>query len=271
LSRTLRVGILQFGSYPSKRANLEKIFLLIKKVEADIVVLPEYSMFTLSGRTPEEVYRESEDLEGPFVSEFKRFAKEFSTYVLVTFFEKARYPRVYNTVVVLSPREEVVAVYRKLHLFDSLGYRESEYVTPGNTPSKVFEVRSCRAAIAVCFDLRFPEVFRHYALQGAEVVFVPSAWYSGPFKEETLEFLARSRASENVYYVVVSNQFGPTFTGKSMVVDPLGVVLLNLGIGEKYVEYEVDVDYVYEARRVLPLLSLRREDVYSLRLNFDYS
>ncbi|MEM2006045.1 MAG: carbon-nitrogen hydrolase family protein [Sulfolobales archaeon] len=268
MSRALRVGILQFGSSPSKRANLEKVFLLIKKVEADIVVLPEYSMLALSGRTPEEVYGESENLEGPYISEFKRFAKEFSTHVLVTFFEKAEYPRVYNTAVVLSPREEVIAVYRKLHLFDSLGYRESEYVTPGNAPSRVFEVRSCRAAVAVCFDLRFPEVFRYYALLGAEVVFVPSAWYSGPLKEETLEFLSRSRASENVYYVVVANQFGPTFTGRSMVVDPLGVVLLDLGIGEKYAEYEIDVDYVHEARRILPLLSLRREDVYSLKFNF---
>lgn len=264
MGRSLRVGVLQFGSTPNKRANLEKVFLLAKKVEADIVVLPEYSMLAPTGRTPEEVYGESEDLGGLFVSEFKRFAREFSTHVLVTLFERAVYPKVYNTAAVISPREEVVPVYRKLHLFDALGYRESDYVLPGDAPSEVFEIGGSRAAAAICFDLRFPELFRYYALQGAELVFVPSAWYSGPLKEETLEFLARSRASENAYYVVVSNQFGPGFTGRSMVVDPLGTVALNLGVGEKYVEYEVDVDYVHEVRRSLPLLSLRREDVYSL-------
>ncbi len=238
---------------------------MMKRVEADVVVLPEYSMFSVVDQSPSEVYEGSEELDDPWVTKFKRFAKENSSYVLVTLFERASYPKVYNSAALVSPGEEVVTVYRKIHLFDALGIKESDYVIPGTSPSEVVEIARVRTAIAICFDLRFPELFRYYALRGAEVVLVPSAWYSGPLKEETLGFLSRARASENVYYLVIANQYGPRFTGRSMVVDPLGVVVLDLGIGEKYQEYEIDVDYVHEARKALPLLSLRREDVYSLR------
>jgi len=264
LGRVLRVGILQFGSTGDKLKNVEKILTLARKVEADIVVLPEYSMLDIAGRNPVEVYEASEAVDGPFVSGFERFARENSTHVLVSLLERATYPKVYNTAVVVSPREEVLAVYRKLHLFDALGARESDYMVPGERPSSIFEVGGSKLAVAICFDLRFPELFRYYGLQGAEVVLVPSAWYGGPMKEETLRFLARARASENTYYVVVADQYSSRFTGRSMVVDPFGTVLLDLGLGERYVEFDIDVDYVYQARKSLPLLELRRSDVYSL-------
>lgn len=266
MSRSLRVGILQFGSSREKARNLEKVFSLLRKVEADVVVLPEYSMFPMEGRAPSEVYEDSEGLDGPWVAEFGRFARENSTYVLVTLLERASYPKVYNTAALVSPEGRVATAYRKIHLFDALGARESDYVVPGSSPSEVVEIRGVRVAIAICFDLRFPELFRYYALRGAEVVLVPSAWYSGPLKEEALEVLSRARASENVYYLVVADQYGPRFVGRSMVVDPLGVVALDLGVGEKYYEYEIDAGYVHEVRRSLPLLDLRREDVYTLRL-----
>ncbi len=257
--------MLQFGSSGDKVRNLERMLSLMKKVEADLVVLPEYSMFPIEDQSPGEVYEGSEGLDGPWVAEFKRFARENSSHVLVTLLERASYPRVYNAAALVSPEEEVVSVYRKVHLFDALGFRESDYVVPGASPSDIVEVAGVRVAVAICFDLRFPELFRHYALRGAEVVLVPSAWYSGPLKEETLAFLSRARASENVYYLVVADQYGPRFVGRSMVVDPLGTVVLDLGVGEKYLEYEIDVDRVYEARRTLPLLSLRREDLYARR------
>lgn len=267
MGRSLKIGVLQFSSSTNKIANLEKVFSLTKKVEADVVVLPEYSMFTIGDQSPEEVYSNSEDLSGPLISKFKRFARDVSAHVIATLFERATYPKVYNTAVVLSPKEDIMVAYRKLHLFDALGYRESDYVVPGDSPSEIFDIKGSKAAIAVCFDIRFPELFRYYAILGAEVVFVPSAWYSGPLKEEILEVLSRSRAIENTYYVVIANQTGSRFTGGSMIVDPLGVVVLNLGLGEKYVEYEIYTDYVHEVRRSMPVLNLRREDIYSLKLS----
>lgn len=264
MRRVLGVGILQFESSKDKLKNIERMLTLIKRVEADIVVLPEYSMLNIAGLSPAEVYGASETIDGPYISEFRKFARENSTYVLVTLLERATYPKVYNTAVVISPNENIVAIYRKIHLFDVLGARESDYMIPGNRPSSIFEVRGSKLSIAICFDLRFPELFRYYGLQGAEVVLVPSAWYSGPMKEEVIRFLTRARASENTYYVVVANQYSARFTGRSMVVDPLGTVLLDLGLGEKYVEFNIDVDYVYQVRKSLPLLELRRGDVYTL-------
>lgn len=230
------------------------------------MVLPEYSMFVPDGLSPEEVYALSEGLDGPFLQELSRFAEEFSTYVLAPILERSeKPPKVYNTSVLLSPSGAVVATYRKLHLMDALGVRESTYVVPGDRPSPVVEVAGARVAIAVCFDLRFPELFRLYALAGAELVAVPAAWYRGPLKEEVLHALARARAIENTVYVAVANQYSDRFTGRSAAVDPLGVVAVDLGIGERYAEVSLDLNYLEEVRRQLPLLSLRREDVYELK------
>jgi len=223
-------------------------------------------MFVPDGLSPEEVYALSEGLDGPFLQELSRFAEEFSTYVLAPILERSeKPPKVYNTSVLLSPSGAVVTTYRKLHLMDALGVRESTYVVPGDRPSPVVEVAGARVAIAVCFDLRFPELFRLYALAGAELVAVPAAWYRGPLKEEVLHALARARAIENTVYVAVANQYSDRFTGRSAAVDPLGVVAVDLGIGERYAEVSLDLNYLEEVRRQLPLLSLRREDVYELK------
>ena len=127
------------------------------------------------------------------------------------------------------------------------------------------EVAGARVAVAVCFDLRFPELFRLYALAGAEVVAVPAAWYRGPLKEEMLHVLAKARAVENTVYVAVANQYSDRFTGRSVAADPMGVALVDLGVGERYAEVPLDLDYLEEVRRQIPLLGLRREDVYELR------
>jgi predicted amidohydrolase len=250
----------------NKLGNVERVRRLTRRVEADLVILPEYSMFPPDGLSPEEVYALSEGLDGPFVEEFTRFAEEYSTYVLVPILERSGAPpRVYNTSVLISPRGTAVATYRKLHLMDALGVRESSYVVPGDRPSPVVEVAGARVAVAVCFDLRFPELFRLYALAGAEVIAVPAAWYRGPLKEEVLHTLARARSIENTVYVAVANQFSDRFTGRSAAVDPMGVVLADLGVGERYAEVVLDLDYLGEVRRQLPLLDLRRVDVYELR------
>lgn len=258
--------MVQFASGLNKLGNVERVRRLVKRVEADLVILPEYSMFVPDGLSPEEVYALSESLSGPFVQELSRLAEEFSSYVLAPVLERSETPpKVYNTSTLISPRGAVVATYRKLHLMDALGVRESTYVVPGDGPSPIVEVAGARVAVAVCFDLRFPELFRLYALAGAEVVAVPAAWYRGPLKEEALHVLARARAIENTVYVAVANQYSDRFTGRSTAVDPLGVPLVDLGVGERYAEVVLDLDYLEEVRRQLPLLSLRREDVYELR------
>ncbi len=266
MKRLLRLGIVQLESSKNKYKNFERAINIIEqygKVEADIMVFPEYFMYKLEDVSPEELYMISEDLGGDFVKRYIEIAKEYSSIVIGTLFERTEAkPKVYNTVVMITPDEKIKIVYRKTHLFNAYGYRESDYMLPGTSLSSIEYVKNVKIAFTVCFDIRFPEIYRIYALKGAEVVISPSAWYRGPLKEETLRFLAQSRAHENTMYVVIANQTGKTFTGRSMIVDPMGTVLLDLGIRETYSEYTIDVDYIYEVRETLPVLRLRRPTLY---------
>lgn len=264
MGSVLRVGIAQVASHGGKPVTLSFIRRLLQssKVEANIIVFPEYIMADPTGVDRWRIYSVSEELDGRWVGFFAELAREYGAHVLTTLFERGEGDRAFNTSVIVSPKGEVKAVYRKVHLFDALGYRESKVLAPGSSASPVFAIGSARAAMAVCFDLRFPELFRRYALEGAELVLVPSAWYRGPYKEEMLRFLAQARAHENTYYVVVASNPGERFVARSMLVDPLGLVRADAGLGEKYVEVEVDLDYVREVREHLPVLRLRRPEVY---------
>jgi len=262
VGREVRLGILQFGSTRDKGKNVEKLRSLTSRCEADLIIMPEYAMAPITGLSPRELREVAEPVDGSFIQGIEGIAKECSSYIVVGMLELAD-AGVYNTAVLISPKGGVIARYRKVHLFDAYGYRESEYFLAGNSPSPVVDIGKAKVAMAICFDIRFPELFRGYALSGAEIVAVPMGWYRGPLKEETLLFLARARAHENTLYLGVSSQYSPEFVGRSMVVDPLGVVIADLGIGEKYLEVSIDIDLVYRARKILPVLKLRRADVYS--------
>lgn len=263
VTRELRIGILQFGSSVSKDENIGKLSKLLKKVSADIVVLPEYAAFNIARLRPEEAYAMADGLEGDFIKFFSRLAREYSAYFVTTTFEKSpQPPKVYNTAVMINPRGDVVAIYRKTHLFDAYGYRESDYIMHGDSPSPVVDIGKAKVAMAICFDIRFPELFRIYSTRGAELVVISSAWFKGPLKEETLSFLARARAHENTVYIGLSAQYGEDYTGRSALIDPWGTQVLDLGVGEKYVEAEVDIDFVNEVRQRLPVLQLRRPALY---------
>ncbi len=266
MTRTITIGLVQLEAVNNKYENIEKVKKLMKSsrnIEADIIVLPEYLMTPIEGLEPHDLYEIAEDINDAFINKLAAIAKEYSTNIIATFFEKTnKPPRVYNTVVLIRSNGEAEIVYRKTHLFDAYGYKESNYMMPGPKPSKVIDVNKVRIAFSVCFDIRFPELYRVYSLNGAEIIVSPSAWYKGPLKEETLRFLAQARAHENTVYMVIANQTGKYFTGRSMIIDPLGTVLIDLGINETYKEYTIDVDYIYEVRRKLPVLKLRRPELY---------
>ncbi len=256
----MRLGIAQVGSTADKYGNVMRLASLIRG-EPDLVVAPEYLMTPISGLPPAKVYEAAETIEGRYVDKLARVASEYSTWMVGHMFERASYPKVYNTALLIDPGGNVKAAYRKMHLFDAFGYRESDYMEPGDTPSPIVRIGDVNVAIAICFELRFPELFRLYALRGADLIVVPTAWYRGPLKEEMLSLMARARAHENTVFVAVADQYGPEFVGRSMLVDPLGVVMADLGIGERYVELRVDPSAVAEARKSLPLLDLVRSDI----------
>jgi len=177
----------------------------------------------------------------------------------------------HNSHLLLNNQGDIVSNYHKLHLFDvslSAGqvYAESNSVQAGSAPPTVVESPIGKVGVSICYDLRFPELYRSLSSQGAEVLLVPAA-----FLERTgaahWEALLRARAIENQCYVVAAAMEGRhsetrTSYGHSAVVDPWGTVVAMAGEGEKVLYAEVDLDYLREVRRQLPCLQHRRRDLF---------
>jgi predicted amidohydrolase len=130
-------------------------------------------------------------------------------------------------------------------------------VKPDKTPAGI-------AGLLICYDLRFPELSRLLTIKGADVLIAPSAWVAGEMKEEHWQTMIKARAIENGTYIVAPDQVGNIYCGKSMVVDPFGVVLLDMGKREGVEIVDIDKTRIQQVRRSLPLLKNRRTDIYTL-------
>jgi deaminated glutathione amidase len=163
--------------------------------------------------------------------------------------------RPFNTLVVRGGAE---AAYRKIHLYDSFGYRESDRLTAGAPEPVLVDVAGFRVGLMTCYDLRFPELARRLVDEGADAIVVPAAWVAGPRKVEHWRTLARARAIENTVFVLAAAQPGPRYTGHSMVVDPLGDLLAEAGEGPEVLVAELDHESLAAARKTNPSLANRR-------------
>ncbi|MEB3774372.1 MAG: carbon-nitrogen hydrolase family protein [Desulfurococcales archaeon] len=258
-----RIGILQAPASSGKEQARKAVVEVLTKsrVEADIIVMPEYLMMDPTGLGPKELASIAEPLDGPWVRWIEGLSREYGACIVASMFERGD-GKPYNTVIVARDGELVYS-YRKTHLFDALGYKESTVFNRGEEPPGTVDC-GMKIGTIVCFEIRFPELTRRLVLEGAEVIVVPAAWYRGDGKEEALRFLAQARAHENTVYVTVSALYGDRFTGRSMLINPMGIVVQDLGHGVRYVEADVDRGEISEARHRLPLLRLRRRELYTI-------
>ena len=164
----------------------------------------------------------------------------------------------------ISPAGKVSATYRKLHLYNALGFKESAKLVPGKSIVRPARTRACSVGLLICYDLRFPELSRILTVKGADVLVAPSAWVAGEMKEEHWQTMVKARAIENGSYVVAPAQVGNIYCGRSMAVDPFGVVLVDMGQQEGVEAVDIDRSRVQKIRKSLPLLKNRRTDVYRL-------
>jgi predicted amidohydrolase len=221
----------------------------------DLVVFPE-AFARDFGEAGSDVSAFAEEIEGPFASAVGLVAAERRTTVVAGMFEKSDDPRrPFNTLVV---RGRSRADYRKIHLYDSFGHRESDRLSAGAVEPQLVDVAGLTVGLITCYDLRFPELARLLVAEGAQVLVVPAAWVAGPRKVDHWRTLVRARAVENTVYVVAAGQPGPRYTGHSMVVDPLGDVLAEAGEGPETLRATVDAEVVARARRTNPSLANRR-------------
>ena len=222
---------------------------------ADLVVLPE-AFARDFGEAGSDVSPYAEAPNGSFGTALGEVANEAATTVVAGMFETSADPtRPHNTLLV---RGAVRSAYRKIHLYDSFGYRESDALSPGDLEPVVVPLGGFQLGLMTCYDLRFPELARALVDLGADVLVVPSAWVAGPRKVDHWRTLVRARAIENTVYVVAAAQPGPRYAGHSMVVDPLGDVLAEAGDGEETLEATLSRERVDEAQRTNPSLANRR-------------
>jgi predicted amidohydrolase len=257
---TLLLACHQLSLSSVKAENLSQITSTINGSLAYLDIFPEYAMgVPVNGLTRKFVAKNAEPLDGNFVSEILGATRQRKSAAVFTAFLKEN-QALYNAAI-LAEHGKIRAVYKKIHLFDAYGYKESELFAPGRQLA-VLEVKDFKIGLAVCFDLRFPEMFRSMAYKGADLFVVPSAWYKGNHKLEQWRILVRARAHENTAYLVAVDQIGPFFVGHTMVASPLGYAIKEAAEEQTSFTVELDRKDIIEARRSVPVLSLSKPELY---------
>jgi predicted amidohydrolase len=198
----------------------------------------------------------AEPVTGDFVRKAAAKSAENKVSVLLPIHEAGDGGSLFNTVVIID-RGKVLGGYRKIHMFDAFGFRESDLFQSGSE-AVLFNISGFPLGVVTCYDLRFPELMKSEVMAGARAVIVPAAWFRGPMKEEQWQTLLMARAHENTSYVVGVGNANENFVGRSIVVDPFGVKVLDLGAGNRIGRYEIDDSQIIEARERIPVLKQSR-------------
>lgn len=249
--------------------TLERFMLKAKEAGAELLVLPEMAYFQGKRRESEQVCQQYAEQ----VQRFRSLAKQYQLALIPgTLREPTDHPqRWYNTLLFIDAEGNLLSQYRKLFLYQASlpdrNYDETQYSVPGKE-IVTLAWRGVTLGFAICFDLRFPELFRSLKKRGAQVIFLPSA-FTIPTGEAHWEILVRARAIENQCFVVAPGLVGITGEGAgkyghSLVVSPWGEVKLDLGEGEAIHCVDLDMGEIVEAQKRVPAWNCRREDLFTV-------
>ncbi len=272
----MRAGAVQLNSTEDVEANLAKADRLVRQAAqlgAELVVLPE--KWTVLGRT-EQMDAAAEPLDGRCITWARETAAELGIDLLAGSIlelvpDQAKHA---NTSVHVGPDGEIKAVYRKLHMFDvevdGVTYAESSREEPGDEVVVSALADGTRLGMSICYDVRFPELYRELVAQEAEALGIPAAFTLATTRDHW-EVLVRARAIENQCFVVAPNQFGThpggnRSGGRSLIVDPWGLVLACAPDLETVIVADLDFQNLREVRRRIPALTHRRPEIYQTRM-----
>jgi len=271
----IKVALIQIGAVGSKEENVAKAEGMLESlasldIRPQFVCLPE--MFSYNPNLDDDfeaIDRIAEDLNGPIHQMFSAHARKLGAYIITGSYIQRKEGKHYNTSLLIDPDGNLAAQYSKTHLFDIPDFRESDFVTPGDSVT-VADTRYGRIGMSICYDIRFPELFRTLALKGAEIVFCPAAFpVAEPSPgEDHWQICTRAVALQNMVYLVAVNQIGIkepfAFFGRSVVVDPWGIEIVKAPYKECIISVDLDLDYLREMRRNRSVLDHRRPDLYDL-------
>ena len=254
----MQVALVQSASSRLPVENREHLASL-QVPSAELVVLPECYQRDF-GAPDEPLGPDAEPLDGPFVVALTAKAAQHGGTWVAGMLERSEDPRrPYNTLVVVDSGG-LRASYRKIHLYDSFGFKESDRLLPGPRTPLSIEVAGVQVGLITCYDLRFPELPRALSRSGAQLMVVPSAWVAGPRKVQHWRTLVTARAIENVAYVAAVCQSAPRYTGHSMLVDPRGDVVVEAAEHDEVLVGQMSAGLLQEARAENPSLLNRRDE-----------
>jgi predicted amidohydrolase len=267
----MRVAAVQLTSTSDKARNLEAVERFLHAAAADgarLIVLPE--MFNVLGDA-EVLQQGAEALDGPTLGRMRELARQHGVWLLAgSIMERvAEQGKLFNTSCLFDPQGDLKATYRKIHLFDcdvpGASQHESATMVPGREIVRA-EVDGVSLGLSICYDLRFPELFRILALEGVRLIALASAFTERTGRDHW-EVLVRARAIENQVFLVAANQAGAStpklrWFGRSMIVDPWGVVLAQMPDREGYITADLDFAAQEQMRAQLPSLANRRPEAY---------
>lgn len=265
MNAPLQISVGQFPAIEDKAANLAAVTQLAERAAAAgsrVLILPEMAMYHRVTASVAEGVQAAEDLTGPFVTEVRRLSRLHGLFISVGMSKRIAgeraVDRALNTLLLVDGGE-IVAEYHKIHLYDAFAVRESDSIHPGDDLPPVLEIDGVRVGFAICYDLRFPELFRLLTDQGAEVLAISAAWARGVVKEDHWLTLLRARAIENTAYVFASDEVSVKSVGRSAIFDPLGLTLADAGEQElALVTASVDRARIAAVRKTVPSLANRR-------------
>ncbi|GAB2639117.1 carbon-nitrogen hydrolase family protein [Kribbella swartbergensis] len=260
----MKIAVVQAASSYDKAANRELVTRVVADAaheRPDLVVLPEAIMadFAVEGGSVAEA---AEALDGEFVSTLRKCAVDHGVAIVAGMFElSCDQHRPYNTLLAVGADGSLLGAYRKIHLYDAFGYKESDQLTAGDVAPVVVKVGEFSLGLMTCYDLRFPELSRALVDAGAEALVVPAAWVRGPLKEHHWTTLLTARAVENTCYVVAAAQNGKKYCGLSQVIDPQGVTIASVGEADGHAFADLSADRLADVRLRNPSLQNRRYTV----------
>ena len=259
---SIAIAVAQFAPGDDTAKNLADIrTLAVRAVDrgAKLVVFPEYSSFFVAELGARSV-EAAEPLDGPFATALAALASELGVHLVAGMLETTADPKRFsNTIVAFDASGTLVAKYRKVHLYDAFGQKESDWVVPGPIEEpETFALGGVTVGLQTCYDIRFPEVTRRIVDAGADLVLLPSEWVRGPLKEHHWRTLVTARALENTIYLAAPDQAPPVGAGNSMIVDPMGVELATIGDATDVAIAWISPARIAEVRAVNPALALRR-------------
>lgn len=256
----MKLALLQLAVLEkNKAANIAKGLEMARKaaMNHDVVVLPEvwttgYSLGHLS--------KDAEELENGVIHQLQGIAREYGCAIVAGSVPLRRDGTVYNTSVAINKSGEIVNLYDKVHLFGL--FNEERFFAPGNN-FDVFDLDGVCCGSTICYDLRFPELFRHQALAGAQIIFCPAEWPEA--RGDIWYLLAQARAAENHIFMVAVNcagsYKGAPFYGHSMVVAPSGKILAEGGMDEEIISCTIDLEDIGKVRKRLNALADVRKEL----------